>query len=56
MSKNRLKWKIKGKLENEKSWKDLLIWPMHWPRDDLLAGMSTEGARLGSLLRSNKLD
>ena len=53
MSKNRLKWKIKEKLENEKSLKNLLILSLHLLKHDLMAYMLVEGIHSTSLLHSN---
>ena len=48
MPKNKLKWKIKAKLENEKSLKNLSIWSLHFPKDDHMAYGLVEGTFLAS--------
>ena len=53
MSKNKLKWKIKEKLKNEKSLENLLIRDLHRSKVDLATYISTKGTHLASLLHSN---
>ena len=53
MAKKILKWKIKGKLENEKSLKNLLIQSLHPLKDGLVVYLSMEVTHLASTLHSN---
>ena len=54
MSKNRLKWKIRAKLENDKSLENLPIRSLHSLKDDLMAYRSVEGTHLALPPRSNR--
>ena len=53
MSKNILKWKIKEKLKNEKSLKNLQIRSLHSPKDDHVAYGSMKGTHSASWLHSS---
>ena len=46
MSKNRLKWKPKAKLKNEKSLENLPIQPLHSLKDDRMAYRLVDETRL----------